>query len=337
MQNESAEAGDIPPGNVATSILTAPPNDSSDPPRTRPRSRRMTKAKRRNLRLGLMFISPWIVGLVVFIGYPVVYSISLSFTRYSGMGAPTWVGAQNYITALTDPLVSKAASNTLFYAMIAVPLALVIALVLAIAMNQNVREVALYRTIFYAPSLIPAFAMSFIFIVFLNPQFGVFNQIMNVFNEGNVNLLGDPTGVKIAIVLITQFGAGNAALIFLAGLRNVPKTLYEAARVDGAGPLRQFFSITLPLLSPVILFNLITGVSGALQVFTEAYVITNGTGDPDAGALFYMMYLYRNAFGFAELGYASALAVLLFLVGLGLALAIFRFSRRLVNYDVEAS
>ncbi|WP_026929722.1 carbohydrate ABC transporter permease [Glycomyces tenuis] len=297
----------------------------------------MTKAKRRNLRLGLMFISPWIVGLVVFIGYPVVYSIALSFTRYSGMGAPTWVGAQNYITAFTDPLVAKAASNTLFYAMIAVPLALVIALVLAIAMNQNVREVALYRTIFYAPSLIPAFAMSFIFIVFLNPQFGVFNQIMNVFNEGNVNLLGDPTGVKIAIVMITQFGAGNAALIFLAGLRNVPKTLYEAARVDGAGPLRQFFTITLPLLSPVILFNLITGVSGALQVFTEAYVITNGTGDPDAGALFYMMYLYRNAFGFAELGYASALAVLLFLVGLGLALTIFRFSRRLVNYDVEAS
>jgi multiple sugar transport system permease protein len=297
----------------------------------------MTKAKWRNLRLGLMFVSPWIVGLVVFIGYPVMYSISLSFTRYSGMGEPIWVGLQNYATAFDDPLVSKAASNTLFYALIAVPLALVIALVLALAMNQNLREVALYRTIFYAPSLIPAFAMSFIFIVFLNPQFGVFNRILNIFSSENVNLLGDPTGVKIAIVMITQFGAGNAALIFLAGLRNVPKTLYEAARVDGAGPLRQFFAITLPLLSPVILFNLITGVSGALQVFTEAYVITNGTGDPDAGALFYMMYLYRNAFGFAELGYASALAVLLFLVGLGLALTIFRFSRGLVNYDVEAS
>ena len=336
MQNESAEAGD-PPGNIATSNRTATPDISPDVPAARSRARRMTKAKWRNLRLGLMFISPWIVGLVVFVGYPVVYSISLSFTRYSGMGAPTWVGVQNYVTAFADPLVSKAASNTLFYAMIAVPLALVIALVLAIAMNQSVREVALYRTIFYTPSLIPAFAMSFIFIVFLNPQFGVFNQILNVFNEENVNLLGDPTGVKIAIIMITQFGAGNAALIFLAGLRNVPKTLYEAARVDGAGPWRQFFSITLPLLSPVVLFNLITGVSGALQVFTEAYVITNGTGDPDAGALFYMMYLYRNAFGFAELGYASALAVLLFLVGLGLALTIFRFSRRLVNYDVEAS
>jgi multiple sugar transport system permease protein len=297
---------------------------------------RMTKADKRNLRLGLLFISPWIIGILVFVIYPVTYSIALSFTRYSGMEAPTWVGLQNYITAVTDPLVAKATSNTLFYALIAVPLGLIVALTLALAMNQNVREVALYRTIFYAPSLIPAFAMSFIFIVFLNPQFGVFNQILNLFGGPNVNLLGDPTGVKIAIILMAQFGAGNAALIFLAGLRNIPKTVYEAARVDGAGPARQFLSITLPLLTPVLLFNLITGVSGALQVFTEAYIVTNGTGDPDAGALFYMMYLYQNAFGFAELGYASALAVLLFLAGLSLALLIFWLSRRFVNYDVEA-
>lgn len=285
----------------------------------------------------MLFISPWMVGVLVFIVYPVTYSVVLSFTRYSGMEAPTWVGIQNYVTAVTDPLVAKAASNTIFYAAIAVPLGLVVALVLALAMNQNVREVAWYRTIFYAPSLIPAFAMSFIFIVFLNPQFGVFNRILGIFGGQDVNLLGDPTGVKIAIILMAQFGAGNAALIFLAGLRNVPKTLYEAARVDGASPMRQFFAITLPLLSPVLLFNLITGVSGALQVFTEAYIVTNGTGDPDQGALFYMMYLYKNAFGFAELGYASALAVLLFLVGLGLALLIFWLSRRFVNYDVEAN
>lgn len=337
MQGASARTDPLSPSSGSTSGRTT---DSNHPPgsaKTGLRGRRLTKSQRRDLRLGLTFISPWIVGLVVFIGYPVVYSITLSFTRYSGMGAPTWVGIQNYVTAFTDPLVSRAASNTLYYAMIAVPLALIIALVLAIAMNQNIREVALYRTLFYAPSLIPAFAMSFIFIVFLNPQFGVFNQVLNLFGGENVNLLGDPTGVKIAIIMITQFGAGNAALIFLAGLRNMPKNLYEAARVDGAGPMRQFLLITLPMLSPVILFNLITGVSGALQVFTEAYVITDGTGDPDAGALFYMMYLYRNAFGFAELGYASALAVLLFLVGLCLALLIFRFSRRLVNYDVEAA
>lgn len=300
------------------------------------RSRGLNAGQRRKLRTGLLFISPWMLGVLVFIVYPVVYSIALSFTRYSGMEAPTWVGIQNYITAFTDPLVGKAASNTIFYAVIAVPLGLVIALVLALAMNQNVREVAFYRTIFYAPSLIPAFAMSFIFIVFLNPQFGVFNQVLNIFGGANVNLLGDPTGVKIAIILMAQLGAGNAALIFLAGLRNIPKTIYEAARVDGAGPMRQFFSITFPLLSPVILFNLITGISGALQVFTEAFIVTNGTGDPDAGALFYMMYLYKNAFGFAELGYASALAVILFLVGLALALLVYWLSRRFVNYDVEA-
>ncbi|GAA1332242.1 sugar ABC transporter permease [Brachybacterium rhamnosum] len=311
---------------------------ASDRAAARPpdRPRRMNSGQRRKLRTGLLFISPWIIGVVVFILYPVIYSISLSFTRYSGMEAPTWVGIQNYVTAVTDPLVAKAASNTIFYAIIAVPLGLIVALSLAIAMNQNVREVALYRTIFYAPSLIPAFAMSFIFIVFLNPQFGVFNQVLNLFGGANVNLLGDPTGVKIAIILMAQLGAGNAALIFLAGLRNVPRTVYEAARVDGAGPIRQFFSITFPLLTPVLLFNLITGVSGALQVFTEAFIVTNGTGDPDAGALFYMMYLYKNAFGFAELGYASALAVLLFLAGLALALLIFWLSRRFVNYDVEA-
>lgn len=299
--------------------------------------RRMSLTHKRNLKLGLLFISPWIIGVAVFIVYPVTYSIGLSFTRYSGMATPTWVGVQNYITAFSDPLVAKATGNTLFYAIIAVPLGLVVALTLAIAMNQNVREVAWYRTIFYAPSLIPAFAMSFIFIVFLNPQFGVFNQVIGLFGGANVNLLGDPTGVKIAIILMAQFGAGNAALIFLAGLRNVPKTVYEAARVDGAGPIRQFFSITFPLLTPVLLFNLITGVSGALQVFTEAFVITNGSGDPDGGALFYMMYLYKTAFGFAELGYASALAVLLFLAGLALALLIFWLSRRFVNYDVDAA
>ncbi|AXK46797.1 carbohydrate ABC transporter permease [Brachybacterium saurashtrense] len=300
-----------------------------------PRPGRAT-VRRRNLRTGLLFISPWIVGVLIFIVYPVAYSIGLSFTRYSGMEAPTWVGVQNYVTAAADPLVRTAVGNTLFYAVIAVPLGLLVALTLAIAMNQNVREVALYRTIFYAPSLIPAFAMSFIFIVFLNPQFGAFNQVINLFGGPNVNLLGDPTGVKIAIILMAQLGAGNAALIFLAGLRNIPRTIYEAARVDGAGPIRQFAAITFPLLTPVLLFNLITGVSGALQVFTEAYIVTNGTGDPDAGALFYMMYLYKNAFGFAELGYASALAVLLFLAGLALALLIYWLSRRFVNYDVEA-
>ncbi|ACQ81247.1 binding-protein-dependent transport systems inner membrane component [Beutenbergia cavernae DSM 12333] len=292
--------------------------------------------ERRQLRLGLLFISPWLVGVLVFVLYPLVYSLVISLTRYSGMQTPVWVGLGNYITAFADPLTGISVRNTLFYAGLAVPIGLVVALVLAMAMNRNVREVAVYRTALYVPSLVPAFAMSFIFIVFVNPQFGLFNQVLSIFGGENVNLLGEPTTAKIVIVLMAQLGAGNAALIYLAGLRNIPVTLYEAARVDGASAWRQFRSITLPLLSPVILFNLITGISGALQIFTEAYVLTNGAGGPDNGTLFYMLYLYKNAFSYAQLGYASALAVLLFVVGIALAGLVYWLSRRFVHYDVSA-
>jgi multiple sugar transport system permease protein len=296
----------------------------------------LSQREKRSLRLGLLFVSPWIVGVLVFVAYPLIYSIAVSLTRYSGMTDPVWVGFGNYLTAFTDPLVATSTGNTLYYAVLAVPIGLVVALVLAMAMNRNVKEVAVYRTALYIPSLVPAFAMSFIFVVFTNPNFGVLNQFLKLFGGENTNLLGDPVSAKTVIVLMAQLGAGNAALIYLAGLRNIPTTLYEAARIDGAGPVRQFWSLTLPLLSPVILFNLITGISGSLQVFTEAYVLTNGVGGPDNGTLFYMLYLYKNAFSYASLGYASALAVLLFIVGMLMAGLVYWLSRRFVNYDVSA-
>lgn len=302
----------------------------------RPAKRPWSARDKRSLRIGLAFISPWLIGVTVFVIYPLVYSFAISLTRYSGMSTPSFVGLQNYFAALTDPLLRTSAGNTIFYAGLAVPIGLVVAIALAMAMNRDVREVALYRTALYIPSLVPAFALSFIFVVFVNPQFGLLSRLMNAFGGQSTNLLGEPTTAKVVIVLMAQLGAGNAALIFLAGLRNIPATLYEAARVDGAGPLRQFFAITLPLLSPAILFNLITGVSGGLQVFTEAYVLTNGSGDPDNGTLFYMLYLYKNAFRYASLGYASAMAVLLFVVGMAMAGLIFWISRRFVNYDVAA-
>src|SRR5699024_505283 len=217
---------------------------------------------------------------------------------------------------------------------IAVPLGLVVALLLALAMNRNVREVALYRTLLYLPSLIPMFAMSFIFIVFVNPQYGIVNQFLNAFGMPDTNLLGEPRYAKIVIILLAQLSAGNAALIYLAGLRNIPETLYEAARVGGASRFRQLLTITLPLLPPTILINLITGVSGAMMVFTEAYIMTDG--GPDNSTLFFMLYLYRNAFSYGQLGFASALAVILFLFGMLLAGLIYWLSRRFVNYDVSA-
>lgn len=314
-----------------------PPALTGERPQGRRRGRhRMTAAERRRLRTGLLFVSPWIVGVLAFVVYPLVYSFVISLTRYSGMLTPTFVGFQNYVAAFTDPLVHTSTANTLFYAGLAVPVGLVVAVVLALCMNRNVREVAVYRAALYIPSLVPAFALAFIFAVFVNPQFGLVSRLLALTGRQNVDLLQDPTTAKIVIVTMAQLGAGNAALIFLAGLRNIPTTLYEAARVDGAGRWKQFTSITLPLLSPAILFNLITGISGALQVFTEAYVLTNGKGDPDNGTLFYMLYLYKNAFSYASLGYACALAVLLFVAGMILSLLVYVLSRRLVHYDVAA-
>ena len=296
-----------------------------------------TPSERRRLRVGLAFISPWIIGVIVFIAYPLIYSFVISLTRYSGMDAATWVGFGNYVAAFIDPLVHTAVGNTIFYAIIAVPVGIVIAIVIAVAMNQDVKEISWYRTALYIPSLIPTFALGFIFVVLVNPQTGLVNQVMKLVGIPATNLLGDPTTAKLVIVALAQMGAGNAALVFLAGMRGIPKTLYEAARVDGAGRMRQFLSITLPLLSPAILFNLITGISNGLQVFTEAYVISSGQGglgSPDNGTLFYMLYLYKYAFSYAQLGFASAMAVLLFLAGMVLSGLVYWLSRRFVNYDV---
>ena len=319
-----------PPGAPPRGVAQTPPGTDG----ARRGRRRLSRREKRNLTTGLLFISPWVIGVVVFVIYPLVYSFAISLTQYSGMQTPTFIGLQNYIAAFLDPLVRTSVGNTVYYMLIAVPLGLVVALLLALAMNRNVREVAVYRTLLYLPSLIPMFAMSFIFIVFVNPQFGIVNQFLGLFGMPDTNLLGEPRYAKIVIILMAQLAAGNAALIYLAGLRNIPSTLYEAARIDGAGKMKQFTAITLPLLTPTILFNLITGVSGAMMVFTEAYIMTDG--GPDNATLFYMLYLYRNAFSYGQLGFASALAVLLFLFGMLLAGLIYWLSRRFVNYDVAA-
>lgn len=290
-----------------------------------------TPRERANLRKGLLFISPWIVGVSVFVFYPLVYSFVISLTEYTGVGAPVWVGLDNYARLLVDPLAHLSMWNTIYFAALAVPLGLVVALLLALAMNRNVKEVAWYRTILYLPSLVPVFAMSFIFIVLINPQLGLVNRFLGAFGVPPTDYLADPSTAKLVIVVMAQLSAGNAALIFLAGLNNIPKTLYESARIDGASSMACFFRITIPLLTPAILFNLITGLSAGLQVFTQAYIMTDG--GPNNSTLFFMFYLYRNAFSYADLGYASTLAVVLFLAGGALAVLIYHVSRRFVTYE----
>ena len=290
--------------------------------------------ERRKLLLGLLFISPWIVGFLAFTIYPIFYTLRISFTRYSGFGVPMWVGLANYKALLTDVVFWQSLQNTLYYTALAVPIGIVVALAMAIAMNQPLREVPLYRAALYLPSVLPLFAVSFIFIALLDPNRGIVNQMMVALGLPNINWFGDPRYAKLGLVLLAQFGAGNTALVFLAGLKAIPKTLYEASVLDGAGPIRRFWSITLPLMTPVILYSLILGLSLGLQVFAQAYIITSG--GPANATNFYVYYLYNQAFRYSNMGAASAMAWVLFIITLILAWLIFRTSRRWVNYETVA-
>jgi multiple sugar transport system permease protein len=291
----------------------------------------LTRGERHNLRLGLLFISPWIVGFLVFLVYPIIYTIRISFTEYTGFGEPKWIGLGNYQALLQDDLFWISLYNTLYYTALAVPLGVVVALGLALAMNQPLPEVPIYRAILYLPSVIPLFTLSFIFLILMNPTQGIFNQFLMAIGLPNINWFGDPAWTKPAFVFLAQFGAGQVALIFLAGLKGIPVTLYEAAMLDGAGVWSRFRNITLPMMTPIILYDLILGLSLGLQVFTQAYVITRG-GPADASR-FYVLYLYDNAFRYGKMGYASAMAWILFLITFVLAMLVFRWSQRWVHYE----
>jgi multiple sugar transport system permease protein len=309
------------------------------------RSRRVArlelgKLERRNLRWGLIFVSPWLVGFFILTIYPIFYTFYLSLTRYSGIGEPRLIGTANYEQLARDPLFWKAAYNTLYYTFLAVPVGVVMAIILALAMNQKIREVSLYRAIFYLPSILPVFAISFIFVFMLNPGYGLVNFVLTSLHLPSPNWLGDPAYSKIALVMIAQLGAGQFALIFLAGIRGIPAELYESAALDGAGALNKFIHITLPMLTPVILYDIIIGLGFGLQVFTSAFILTGGgarAAGPDNSLLTYVFYLYKQAFQFTKMGYAAAMSVVLFAASLIIAALVFRWAKGWVYYESETA
>ncbi len=294
----------------------------------------MTALERRNLALGLGLISPWIIGFLVFLVYPLVSSGYYSFTEFSGFGPAEWIGFDNYTRLFHDATFWKSAYNTAYYTLIAVPLGVIVAIVLALAMNQRVREVAVYRLVFYLPSVLPVFALSFVFLLLLNPQYGLYNLVLGWVGAPPINWLGDPATAKFSIVLLAQLGAGQYALIFLAAMKGIPRDLYDALDIDGGTAWHKFRYITLPLITPVILYDVIIGLGLGLQVLAPAVILT--AGGPVDSTLFYVYYLYNNAFQFSQMGYAAAMSWLLFLVSFGLAIGVFRWSQRWVHYEVTA-
>ncbi|HEO70806.1 MAG TPA: extracellular solute-binding protein [Candidatus Hydrogenedentes bacterium] len=307
---------------------------------------------------GLLFASPWLIGLCLFQAFPILFSIVLSFCEwdpYNPISEMNFVGLENFRRAFSqdpvagDPLVLKALYNTFYYAIFAVPLGLSLSLGLAILLNQRVRGITIFRTTFYLPSIVAGVATVILWMYILNPTFGPLNAALRHINAfldwtrvlAFIDLpepkwLADPQWAKPAMILMALWGAGGAAmLIFLAGLQGVPDQLYEVAELDGAGRLRKFLNITLPMLTPTIYFNLIMGLIGSLKVFMQAYVMTDGKGGIEKSLLFYVLHLYNKAFVEYEMGYASALAWILFVIILALTLLIIRSSAVWVYYEGE--
>lgn len=289
--------------------------------------------ERRNQRNGILFCLPSIIGLALFTTYPVLASFYYSFCDTGGIKPAKWVGLANYERLLSDPLIRVSLYNTFYYAIFAVPIGIIVAYILALLLNQKVKGMALFRTLFFLPSIVPTVASSVLWLWILNPQYGLINAVIEkLTHHAGPGWMSDPSLAKWGLIMMSTWGVGGTMLIFLAGLQNVPQDLLDAAEVDGATPWYKLWHVTIPMTSPQIFFNLIMGVIGSLQYFTQAYVMSGGMGTPADSTMFYALYLFKNAFMDHKMGYASAMAWLLFVVTLVLTLIIFRGSDKHVYY-----
>ena len=287
--------------------------------------------------IGLAFAAPWIIHFLVFIAYPIGLSFYFSLCDYDTLSPPRWVGVENYRRLFTqDPLFGRSLWNTFYMVLFGLPLSMGVSLALAFLLNQKLRGIAFYRTVFYLPSIVPVVATSILWLWLLNPEIGLINTGLSHLGIRGPGWLIDPAWAKPALILMGTWSAGGGMIIYLAGLQDVPQSLYEAAALDGAGPWARLWNITLPFLSPILLFNLIMGLIGAFQYFTQVYVMTNGTGGPQDSTLFYALRLFRSAFIDFNMGYASAMAWVLFGITLACALLVFRTSARWVYYAGES-
>jgi multiple sugar transport system permease protein len=292
----------------------------------------MSRGARRAL-LGYAFISPWLIGLVAFTAGPILAVLYFSFSEYSIFSAPEWIGLANYREAFGgDRLFPIAIWNTLFYVGLSVPLNLVCGFALALALNARLRGLTLFRTLFYVPAIVPTVAATIVFVWLFDPNLGLINYGLGLVGVRGPNWFGAEEWAKPAIVLLTLWHVGGGMIIYLAGLQGIPAHLYEAAAIDGATRWARLRHVTVPMMTPTIFYNLIVGIIGSFQVFATAYIATGG--GPRNATLFYVLHVYRVAFQDFQLGYASALAWILFMIVLLLTLVVFRTGRSWVHYEL---
>ena len=279
--------------------------------------------KRENIK-GFLFLSPWLIGLLVFTAYPIIASFVFSFCYYNGISAPHFSGLDNYKQLFADPLFWQSIRNTLYLAVLGIPIAQVLSVLVALLLNAKIKLQGLFRALYFLPSIVPVVATALLWKWFLNPEFGPLNLLLEKVGLPAPGWLTDPVWAKPALILTGIWAIGSPMVIYLAGLQNISAELYEAATLDGAGKIAAFFHVTLPMLSPVILFNVVMGIINSFQAFTTVFVMTNG--GPDNSTLVYALLIYRNGFQFYKMGYASAMAWILLLLTAVTVLLVFKFS-----------
>jgi len=287
---------------------------------------------RREERYFYLFISPWLIGFLVFFLGPIIASLFFSLSIYDVINPPRWSGLANYKGLFADRLFWQSLKVTSLYSVGSVALGIVASLAIALLLNRNIHGVAWFRTIFYLPSVISGVAVSLLWMWIFNPDFGILNYLLwTIFRIRGPTWIYSEQWVLPSLIIMSLWGMGGGIVIYLASLQGIPTDLYEAAEIDGAGSWSKLTKITLPMMSPVMFFQLIMGIIGSFQVFTQAYVMTDG--GPHYASLFYVLHLYRHAFKYFRMGYASALAWILFLILLGLTVLVFKSAALWVYYE----
>ncbi len=315
-------------------------NTSKERTRISPEKRRGTRTaleKKENIA-GYLFLLPWFVGLFVFSAGPIIASLYLSFTNYNLLTLPKWIGGQNYLTMLQDPVWWDAVKVTLSYVFLSVPLKLAFALLVALMLKQGLRALGLYRAIYYVPSLLGGSVAIALLWQQIFADNGIVNQGLSLIGiHTNISWISTPNTALSTLIILAIWQFGAPMLIFLAGLKQIPPEYYEAASTDGAGPLRKFFSITLPMISPILFFNLILQLVSSFQAFTSAFVVSGGTGGPLDATMLYTIYVYQQGFGYLHMGYASAMSWILLLAIALFSVLAFLSSRYWVFYQDDRS
>lgn len=308
-----------------------------------PGHKKKSRQQRRFFWTGLAFASPWIIGFLIFKVYPICSAIYYSFTEYNMFRPPEWIGLENYIELFQDHYVATSFKNTAYMVVVGLPITLAFSMVMAMIMNIRAKGMPMFRTILYLPSVVPSMASALLFLWVMNSRYGIVNNALAAIGIDGPSWLNDPNWTKPTLIIMGCWGCGGTAVIFLAALKSVPSSLYEAARLDGASKWSQFWHITIPMISPTIQFQFIMGIISMFQYFTQAFVFNMFTGSagqvtgggPANSLLFYSINLYREAFDYLHMGYASALAMVLFVIILVVTFVAMRISDKMVNYDVE--